>query len=376
MPGTTEYPVQLIQPDGARVHHPEYQALVADIGPGELRRLYEDLVVTRRIDTEAVALARQGQLGLWAPCQGQEAAQVGSAHALHPDDYVFGSYRESAVAYCRGVLPSAMTRMWRGVSHGIGDSAAANMANPAIVVGAQALHATGYAYAAHLDGAEIATVTYFGDGATSQGDIAEALNFAASWSAPVVFFCQNNHWAISEPVQLQSATPIAQRAIGYGIPAIRVDGNDVLAVLAVTRQAVARARGGGGPSFVEAITYRMGPHTTADDPTRYRAAAETEEWARRDPILRMRRLLDREGLLDAETRRRVEERADEVAHRMRTETLTMADPEPPELFEHVYATPHRGLDEQRRDYLAYLADDPAGALATVAPTPREEGVRS
>jgi pyruvate dehydrogenase E1 component alpha subunit len=242
--------------------------------------------------------------------------------------------------------------------------------------GHRGLHATGYAYAAHLDGAEIATVTYFGDGATSQGDIAEALTFAASWSAPVVFFCQNNHWAISEPVQLQSATPIAQRAIGYGIPAIQVDGNDVLAVLAVTRQAVARARGGGGPSFIEAITYRMGPHTTADDPTRYRAAAETEEWARRDPILRMRRLLDREGLLDAETRRRVEERADEVAHRMRTETLTMADPEPPELFEHVYATPHGGLDEQRRDYLAYLADDPAGPLATVAPTPREEGARS
>ncbi|MEU1523319.1 pyruvate dehydrogenase (acetyl-transferring) E1 component subunit alpha [Nocardia rhamnosiphila] len=376
MPGTTEYPVQLIQPDGARVHHPEYQALVADIGPDELRRLYEDLVVTRRIDTEAVALARQGQLGLWAPCQGQEAAQVGSAHALHPDDYVFGSYRESAVAYCRGVRPSAITRMWRGVSHSAGDPAVANMANPAIVVGAQGLHATGYAYAAHLDGAEIATVAYFGDGATSQGDIAEALTFAASWSAPVVFFCQNNHWAISEPVQLQSATPIAQRAIGYGIPAIRVDGNDVLAVLAVTRQAVARARSGGGPSFIEAITYRMGPHTTADDPTRYRAAAETEEWARRDPILRMRRLLEREGLLDAETRRRVEDRADEVAHRMRTETLTMADPEPGELFEHVYATAHRGLDEQRRDYLAYLADDPAGALATVAPTPREEGVRS
>ncbi|WP_328391260.1 pyruvate dehydrogenase (acetyl-transferring) E1 component subunit alpha [Nocardia sp. NBC_00416] len=376
MPGTTEYPVQLIQPDGRRVHNPEYQALVADIGPEELRRLYEDLVVTRRIDTEAVALARQGQLGLWAPCQGQEAAQVGSARALRPDDYVFGSYRESAVAYCRGVDPSAMTAMWRGVSHSSGDPAAVNMANPAIVVGAQGLHATGYAYAAQLDGAEIATVAYFGDGATSQGDIAEALTFASSWGAPVVFFCQNNHWAISEPVHLQSATPIAHRAVGYGIPAIRVDGNDVLAVLAVTRQAAARARGGGGPSFVEAITYRMGPHTTADDPTRYRTAAETEEWARRDPILRMRLLLEREGLLDADVQRRVDERADEVAHRMRTETITMADPEPSELFDHVYATPHRVLDEQRRDYTAYLADDPACALATAAPAAREEGVRS
>lgn len=372
MPGTTEYPVQLIQPDGRRVHHPEYQALVADIGPDELWQLYEDLVVTRRIDIEAVALARQGQLGLWAPYQGQEAAQVGSAHALRPDDYVFGSYRDNAVAYCRGVAPSALTAMWRGVAHSSWDPRPINMTNPAIVVGAQGLHATGYAYAAHLDGAEIATIAYFGDGATSQGDIAEALTFAATWSAPVVFFCQNNHWAISEPVRLQSATPIAQRAVGHGVPATRVDGNDVLAVLAVTRRATARARGGGGPSFIEAITYRMGPHTTADDPTRYRTAAETEEWARRDPILRVRRLLEREDLFDPAAARRVDERADEVAHRMRAETIGMPDPEPLELFEHVYATPHPLIDAERRDYADYLAADPAAA----APVPREEGVRS
>ncbi|WP_280399224.1 pyruvate dehydrogenase (acetyl-transferring) E1 component subunit alpha [Nocardia carnea] len=368
MPGTTEYPVQLIQPDGARVHNPEHQALVADIGPDELWQLYEDLVVSRRIDTEATALARQGQLGLWAPMQGQEAAQVGSAHALKADDYVFCSYRETAVAYCRGVDPGAVTAMWRGVAHSSWDPAQVNMTNPAIVVGAQGLHATGYAYAAHLDGAEIATVAYFGDGATSQGDIAEALTFASTWSAPVVFFCQNNHWAISEPVDLQSATPIAQRAVGHGIPASRVDGNDVLAVLAVTRRAAARARGGGGPSFIEAITYRMGPHTTADDPTRYRTAAETEEWARRDPILRMRRLLEREGLFGGAAQRRVDERADEVAHRIRSATLAMPDPEPLELFEHVYATPHPFVEAQRRDYAEYLAAD------SVAPS--EEGVRS
>ncbi|MGI5221190.1 pyruvate dehydrogenase (acetyl-transferring) E1 component subunit alpha [Nocardia sp. CA-290969] len=374
MPGTTEYPVQLIQPDGARVYNPEYQALVADIGPDELWQLYEDLVVSRRIDTEATALARQGQLGLWAPMQGQEAAQVGSAHALRADDYVFCSYRETAVAYCRGVDPGAVTAMWRGVAHSSWDPAQVNMTNPAIVVGAQGLHATGYAYAAHLDGAEIATVAYFGDGATSQGDIAEALTFASTWSAPVVFFCQNNHWAISEPVHLQSATPIAQRAVGHGIPACRVDGNDVLAVLAVTRRAAVRARGGGGPSFIEAITYRMGPHTTADDPTRYRTAAETEEWARRDPILRMRRLLEREDLFDEAAQRRVDEHADEVAHRVRSATLTMPDPDPLELFEHVYATPHPFVEAQRRDYAEYLAADPAGDSA--APALRAEGVRS
>ncbi|MFF3569357.1 pyruvate dehydrogenase (acetyl-transferring) E1 component subunit alpha [Nocardia jiangxiensis] len=353
-PEKIAYPVQLVQPDGRRVLDREHAALVADIGPDRLRQLYLDMVVARRIDTEATALQRQGQLGLWPPLLGQEAAQIGSAHALHPDDYVFCSYREAGVAYCRGVDPAQITRLWRGVAHSCWDPAQINMTNPAIVVGSQGLHATGYAYAAHLDGAEIAVITYFGDGATSQGDIAEALGFAATWSAPVVFFCQNNHWAISEPVRIQSATPIARRAYGYGIPGIQVDGNDVLAVLAVTRQAVARARAGGGPSFIEAITYRMGPHTTADDPTRYRSAAETELWRRRDPIDRIRRLLEREGLWGSTFERQVRERSDEVAARLRTATIEMPDPEPKDLFEHVYATPHSLLDRERREYIAYL----------------------
>ncbi|WP_280232557.1 pyruvate dehydrogenase (acetyl-transferring) E1 component subunit alpha [Nocardia cyriacigeorgica] len=360
MLGTPSYPVQLVQPDGRRVLDREHAAVVADIGPAELRDLYEDLVVNRRIDTEATALQRQGQLGLWAPLLGQEAAQVGSARALHPYDYVFCSYREAAVAYCRGVDPAQLTRMWRGVAHSCWDPDAINMTNPAIVVGAQGLHATGYAFAAHLEGADIATIAYFGDGATSQGDIAEALGFAASWSAPVVFFCQNNHWAISEPVCLQSATPIAQRALGYGIPAVQVDGNDVLAVLAVTRQALTRAHTGGGPSFIEAITYRMGPHTTADDPTRYRSAAETEEWKKRDPIDRVHRLLERENLLDAEFEQRVRTRADEVAAVVRTATIEMADPAPMALFDHVYSSEHPLIAAQRREYAQYLAADPDG----------------
>ena len=349
------YPVQLVQPDGRRVLDREHASLVADIGPEQLRALYEDLVVVRRIDTEATALQRQGELGLWAPMLGQEAAQIGSARALHSDDYVFTSYREHAVAYCRGVDPAVLTRMWRGVAHSGWDPAAVNMTNPAIIVGSQGLHATGYALGSHLDGAEIATLVYFGDGASSQGDIAEALGFASSWSAPVVFFCQNNQWAISEPVKLQSATPIVRRAFGYGIPGVQVDGNDVLAVMAVTRQAVKRAREGGGPSFIEAITYRMGPHTTSDDPTRYRSAAETELWRSRDPLDRMRRLLEREGLVDDEFLARVARRADEVAARIRSATIGMADPAPSSLFDNVYATPHPMMDEERRDYAAYLA---------------------
>ncbi|MFQ6393268.1 pyruvate dehydrogenase (acetyl-transferring) E1 component subunit alpha [Nocardia sp. KC 131] len=370
MPDKPAYPIQLIQPDGRRVFDREHAALVADIGPEQLRALYEDLVVTRRIDTEATALQRQGQLGLWAPMIGQEAAQVGSARALHPDDYVFCSYREHAVAYCRGVHPTELTRLWRGVAHSCWDPDAVNMTNPNIIVGSQGLHATGYAYAAHLDGAEIATIAYFGDGATSQGDIAEALGFAASWTAATVFFCQNNHWAISSPVRVQSATPIARRAYGYGIPGLQVDGNDVLAVLAVTRQAIARARSGGGPSFIEAITYRIGPHTTADDPTRYRSAAETEQWKRRDPIDRMRKLLEREALWDEAFERQVGAHADEVAHQVRSATIDMPDPAPMALFENVYATSHPLIAEERNEYARYLAGDPGAA------TVQQEGVPS
>ncbi|NUS45375.1 MAG: pyruvate dehydrogenase (acetyl-transferring) E1 component subunit alpha [Mycobacteriaceae bacterium] len=351
----TPGPVQLVQPDGQRVGIArDYAALVADVGPDQLRELYEDMVLVRRIDTEAVALQRQGHIGLWAPLLGQEAAQVGSAHALHPDDYVFGSYRETGVAYCRGVDPAVMTRMYRGVAHCSWDPETVKMTNPAIVVGSQGLHATGYAYAAHLDGAEIATVAYFGDGATSQGDISEALGFAASWSAPVVFFCQNNHWAISIPVQVQTAIPIAQRATGFGIPSIQVDGNDVLAVLAVTRQAVQRAREGGGPSFVEAITYRIGPHTTADDPTRYREPAELAQWQARDPIDRLRRLLEREGLWDTDFQQSVGRRADDTAARLRAATLELSDPEPEAMFDHVYAEHHRLVDAERAEFRDYL----------------------
>lgn len=357
------FPVQLVQPDGQRVHRPDYAALVPDVGPEELRALYEDLVVARRIDTEATALQRQGQLGIWAPLLGQEAAQVGSVHALGPDDYIFTSYREHAVAYCRGVDPAVMLRMWRGCAYSGWDPATVNMTNPAIVVGSQGLHATGYALGAHLDGAEIATVVYFGDGATSQGDIAEALGFATSLAAPVVFFCQNNQWAISEPVHLQSPTPIAARAAGYGMPAVQVDGNDVLAVLAVTREAARRARDGGGPSFIEAITYRMGPHTTSDDPTRYRTAGESEVWRARDPIDRMRRLLDREGLFDDAFDTRVRARADDVADRLRAGALEAPDPGPDELFEHVYATDHPLIDEERAEYRAYLDTLTAGEEA-------------
>ncbi|MFD4468383.1 thiamine pyrophosphate-dependent enzyme [Rhodococcus sp. NPDC058505] len=349
-----DYPVQLVQPDGRRVHGARYAEVVADVDAQRLRALYEDMVVVRRVDTEATALQRQGQLGIWAPCLGQEAAQVGSAHALAADDYVFTSYREHGVAYCRGVDPAQWPRLWRGVALSCWDPNELALTNPAIVVGAQGLHATGYAIGAHLDGAEIATVAYFGDGATSQGDLAEALGFASSYHAGVVFFCQNNQWAISEPVTLQSPVPLAQRATGYGIPSARVDGNDVLAVLAVTRTAAARAREGSGPSFVEALTCRLGPHTTSDDPTRYRGAADLAPWQARDPIDRVRRLLDREDAWDDTLDTRVRAKADEVAAAFRAGALALADPDPMTLFDHVYTGPHPLLEEERGRYADYL----------------------
>ncbi|MGB6180114.1 MAG: pyruvate dehydrogenase (acetyl-transferring) E1 component subunit alpha [Rhodococcus sp. (in: high G+C Gram-positive bacteria)] len=341
------HPVQLIQPDGRRVHDPQHWSLVADVGPDRLIEMYRDMVVARRIDSEATALQRQGELGLWAPLLGQEAAQVGSAKALDAADYVFTSYREHAVAYCRGVPVEDLTALWRGTAHAGWDPDRYNITNPAIIVGAQGLHATGYAMAARLDGAEIATIAYFGDGATSEGDISEALSFSVSFGAGVVFFCQNNQWAISEPVSLQSPLPLASRAAGFGMPALRVDGNDALAVLAVTREAAQRARTGGGPTFIEAMTYRMGPHTTSDDPTRYRADAERDVWAARDPLDRLELLLVREGALTPAVRAQITATADDVAARLRSATIAAVDPPASTLLDHVYAEPHAVIERQK-----------------------------
>ncbi|QZS59319.1 pyruvate dehydrogenase (acetyl-transferring) E1 component subunit alpha [Rhodococcus opacus] len=346
--------VQLVTENGARVDHPDYSRYVDDVDITSVRALYEDLVVVRRIDAEATALQRQGELGLWAPLLGQEAAQVGSARALRPDDFVFASYREHGVAYCRDVDPTHMLRFWRGSTHSGWNPFEYNMTTPAIIVGAQALHATGYAMGMQFDGSDGAAITYFGDGATSQGDISEAFGFAASFNAPVVFFCQNNQWAISEPVSQQSRVSIAARGRGFGVPSVRVDGNDVLAVIAVTRAALERAREGSGPTLIEAVTYRMGPHTTSDDPSRYRPAALDEEWKRKDPLDRIRALLESAGAIDDDYLAAVHQRADGTAAALRRGCLETVEPEPMSLFDNVYAEPHPLVDEERRQFAAYL----------------------
>jgi 2-oxoisovalerate dehydrogenase E1 component alpha subunit len=368
--GTGEGFVQLITPGGERVSHPQYDAWVQDVSDEQLGSLYEDMVVVRRIDTEATALQRQGELGLWPPLLGQEAAQVGSARALREDDFVFPSYRDNGVAYCRGVDLTDIVRVWRGNASSGWDPYTINVATPQIIIGAQTLHATGYAMGIQNDGADSVAIAYFGDGATSEGDVNEAMVFAASFQSPVIFFCQNNHWAISEPVRLQSHIRLADRAGGFGIPSIRVDGNDVLAVMAATREALERARHGGGPTFIEAVTYRMGAHTTADDPTRYRDANELEDWAAKDPIARVRGLLERKGLLTEQLEAQVAAKAGAVAREMRAGCINMPEPAPLDIFKHVYSTPNSWLDRQEDHYTRYLASfgDPAGAHS-------EEGAR-
>ncbi|MGL6234162.1 MAG: pyruvate dehydrogenase (acetyl-transferring) E1 component subunit alpha [Segniliparus sp.] len=354
--------VQLVKPDGRRVHHPEFSPLVADVGFEAMLGLYRDLSAVRRIDVEAVALQRQGQFALWPPLLGQEAAQVGSARALGKDDRVFLSYREHAVAYCRGVRVRDLVAAWRGAAHTSWNPMDCKVFAPAIVVGSQGLHAAGYAMGVRLDGGDDVAIVYFGDGATSQGDISEALEFASEFAAPVVFFCQNNQWAISEPTSRQSRVPLWRRASGFGVPSLRVDGNDVLAVLAVTRKALAHAREGNGPVFVEALTYRMGPHTTSDDPTRYRDPEELESWRLRDPIDRVRRTLERAGALDDRAQAAITAEIDQIAAEFRAGCVGMPDPQPLSLFDNVYADEHPLIAEERDKYRAYLAQwEEAGA---------------
>ena len=347
--------IQLLTPEGERADHPDYPL---DLTTDEVKALYRDLVMVRRIDTEAIALQRQGELGIWASLLGQEAAQVGSGRALSPRDMAFPTYREHGVAWCRGLDPTKLLALFRGVSHGGWDPADHNFHLYTIVIGAQTLHATGYAMGIQRDGLVgengEAAIVYFGDGATSQGDVNEAFIWASVFNAPVVFFCQNNQWAISEPLERQSRIPLYQRASGFGFPGVQVDGNDVFACLAVTRKAMQAARDGQGPTLIEAYTYRMGAHTTTDDPTRYRLASELESWKLKDPVERVKAYLVRTGSADAAFFDEIEEEATQVGRHIRKACLEMPDPAPLSMFENVYAEPTALLREEREQYAAYL----------------------
>jgi len=344
--------VQLLTPEGERVHDPDYDI---DLSDDDYRALFRDLFLVRRIDTEGTALQRQGELGLWASCLGQEAAQVGAGRALLPGDMAFPTYREHGVAWCRDVDPLTLLGLFRGTTNGGWDPAEHGFALYTIVIGDQCPQAVGYAMGMQADGDEHATMVFFGDGASSQGDVNEAFIWASVFNAPVVFFCQNNQWAISEPLERQTRIPLYQRASGFGFPGVRVDGNDVLATLAVSKAALQRARDGGGPSLVEAYTYRMGAHTTSDDPTRYRTDAELQAWALRDPLERLRSFLYKQQMVDAEFFQALEAEAEALAVRLRSGCRSLPDPHPLQMFDNVYTGPQAQVDDERAAFAAYLS---------------------
>jgi 2-oxoisovalerate dehydrogenase E1 component alpha subunit len=371
--------VQLLTPNGERRTHPGYAFSGTD---DDLRGFYRDMVLSRRVDAEATALQRQGELGIWASCLGQEAAQIGSGRALSRQDFAFPTYREHGVAFARGVDPLRLLAMFRGVDHGTWNSFETNFAPYAIIIGAQTLHATGYAMGVERDGLvgtgdparDTAVIGYFGDGATSQGDVNEAFIFASSYNAPIVFFCQNNQWAISEPIERQSRIPLYKRASGFGFPGIRVDGNDVLAVHAVTQAALERARSGNGPTLIEAYTYRMGAHTTSDDPTKYRLADELEQWRLKDPIERVRTYLLANGLADDAFFAALEAESDALATQLRADCLALPEPSLTETFDWVYTEQTPDLSAQQAGYAEYAAsfeDDSGPELVGSRPEPVE-----
>ncbi len=357
--------VQLLDEHGMLHHDGVFSPYIDKLSPDDLRGFYRDMAFVRRFDTEATALQRQGELALWVPVVGQEAAQIGSGRAMNKADYAFPTYREHGVALTRGLDLADLLKLFRGVSNGGWDPRETNFHLYTLVLAAQTLHAVGYAMGISRDLAAdpatepAAVVAYFGDGASSEGDVHESMVFASSYDAPVVFFCQNNHWAISVPFEVQSRIPLVNRASGYDIPGIRVDGNDVLAVYAVTQWALEHARNGFGPVLIEASTYRVGAHTTADDPTKYRLNAEEELWKTKDPLQRLETYLRAEKLADDGFFEQLKSDADELAAHVRRATLALDGADIRQKFASVYAQAHPLVAEELawfENYEASFAD--------------------
>lgn len=361
----------------------EFASELEGVGVDEFKQWYADMAWTRAFDTECTHLQRQGQLALWVPSIGQEGCQVGLAHAAEPQDHIFPAYREHTVAKVRGVSLVDLAAQFRGLTHGgwdVTDPANGNFHLYTLVLGAQTQHATGYAMGQLLDAKRAAndtaldpgeaavstgdaTMVFYGDGTSSQGDANESMIFAASYQTPEVFVVQNNGWAISVPVERQSRTPLYRRALGFGLRAVQIDGNDPLAAYAVGRRFLNEARTGGGPGYIEALTYRIGAHTTADDPTRYREASELERWKQRDPIARLETYLRTLGVED-DFFTEVAAAADRHAKQVRDEILALPDPAADSMFAHVYAEEHPRIQEQREwlaRYEASFEDQEAGA---------------
>jgi 2-oxoisovalerate dehydrogenase E1 component alpha subunit len=320
----------------------------APVDLDETRRLYAAMVEARAYDRKCTALQKQGRLATYAPFEGQEAAQVGAAAALRPDDWVVATYRDAALMWMQGYTWEALVLGRTGDERGGSPPEGVNVMPPSITVGAHMLHAVGLAWGERVLGSNRVALTSFGDGATSEGDFHEAMNFAAVFSTATVFLCQNNQYAISLARATQTrAETIADKAVAYGMPGEQVDGNDLFAVLTATRAAVASARNGAGPTLIEAVTYRMGPHTTSDDPGRYRPAEEVEQWRELDPLERVRLYLESQELWDEEWQRELDAAASERIERA-VDTAEGLDPLPAtDPFERMFASTSLLLAEQR-----------------------------
>lgn len=351
-------PIRLLDAEGQLVEsdvNAPWHELAAQLSVDDRLAMHGEMLRTRRFDIEAGHLQRQGKLGLWVPSIGQEGAQVGAVWAAREQDTIFPSYREHLIALHRGATMDQIIDIFRGAVHaGWNPLETRGMRIYSLVIATHALHATGYAMGIALDGksgtgdasTDEAVMAFYGDGAASQGDASEGLVFASSYASPIVFFVQNNKWAISVPSTRQSRTPLHQRARGFGLDAAFIDGNDPLASFAVTRRMLDAARQG-SPGYIEADTYRMGAHTTSDDPTRYRTSDEEESWRRRDPIARLAAHLRAQGVDEAVFAEQEQEAAD-LASGMRRRTLEAATAISDDIFDHVYSDAHPLMTEQKQ----------------------------
>jgi 2-oxoisovalerate dehydrogenase E1 component alpha subunit len=354
----TQLPIRLIDENGEAAGEERASGFELP-DPGVLLSLYRRMVVARRFEAQVTALTRQGRLATYPSALGQEACEIAAAFALEPTDWLFPTYRDTIALLTRGVPASEILSYFRGDWHTGFDPGAHNTAPQITPLATQALHAVGFATAAKLKGEPTVALTLLGDGATSEGDAHEAFNFASVWRAPVVFVIQNNQYAISVPIAKQAhARVLSDRAIGYGMPGYYVDGNDVAAMFAVITEAIERARSGGGPTMIEGLTYRMESHTNSDDPTRYRTAAQTEEWHGLDPIDRLEKYLTATGALTETHASDIRAESEALAQATRDAMNDEPVLDPLELFDHVYATPRPALAEQRE----FLARELAAAI--------------
>ena len=333
--------------------------LAPDITEDTLKVMYHMMTLVRTFDRKLFNLQRSGKIGTYAEVRGEEGSEVGSGLAMEKTDWMVPSFRETGVSLTRGADRVKVVLAWNGDCRGyLGEHGKARDLPVNIPIGTQLLHAAGIAWACKLKGEKNAVVTYCGDGGTSEGDFHEALNFAGVYKLPVIFMVQNNQWAISTPRKVQTAAEtIAQKAIGYGIKGIQIDGNDVVGVYYAVKEALARAKNGEGATLIESVTYRMGDHTTSDDASRYRTDEEVKPWEKKDPILRLKLYLQKNGMWTDEYGKWVQDECDKEVNEAVDKALSTPLPPPEDLFRYIYEKPTQDLEEQEKDHLDALKED-------------------